>query len=85
MSIRNKTISPKRGGVSANPKNPYQKKLRWSKKGGGLSFLTKSKKNSFFFNGSPKWLNSCKLVNSVVIDCDVNHHDGAVDAENSEK
>ena len=30
-------------------KNPYQKKLRWSKKvEGGLSFLTKSKKNSFF-------------------------------------
>ena len=37
------------GGVLPNPKNPYQKKLRWSKKGkGGLSFLTKSKKNSIF-------------------------------------
>ena len=45
------TISPKRGGGSANPKNPYQKKLRWSKKGeggGSLSFLTKSKKKQFF-------------------------------------
>ena len=42
------------GGVSANPKNPYQKKLRWSKKGegGGLSFFTKSKKKQFFY-GSP--------------------------------
>ena len=31
-------------------KNPYQKKLRWSKKGrgGGLSFLTESKKTVFF-------------------------------------
>ena len=30
----------KRGGVSANPKNPYQKKLRWSKKGeGGSQFF----------------------------------------------
>ena len=29
------TISPKRGGVSAKSKNPYQKKLRWSKKGEG--------------------------------------------------
>ena len=39
------------GGVSANPKNPYQKKLRWSKKGegGGLNFLTKSKKKTVFF------------------------------------
>ena len=27
------------GGVSANPKNPYQKKLRWSKKGGGSQFF----------------------------------------------
>ena len=39
-------------GVSGpSQRNPYQKKLRWSKKGegwGGLSFLTQSKKNSFF-------------------------------------
>ena len=42
------------GGVSANPKNPYQKKLRWSKKGeGGVSvFLLKVKKKQFFY-GSP--------------------------------
>ena len=47
-------LSVKRGGASANPKNPYQKKLRWSKKGegGGLSFFTKSKKKQFFY-GSP--------------------------------
>ena len=41
--------SPTIGGVSANPKSPHQKILRWSKKGeGGLSFFIKSKKNSFF-------------------------------------
>ena len=41
-------------GVSANLKNPYQKKLRWSKKGeGGVSVcFTKSKKKQFFY-GSP--------------------------------
>ena len=45
----------KGGGSGPKQKNPYQKKLRWSKKGegGGLSFLTESKKNSFF-QGSPK-------------------------------
>ena len=44
-----------------NPKNPYQKKLRWSKKGeGGLSFFTKSKKKTvFFFYPSP---NSHQLI-----------------------
>ena len=42
------------GGVLPNPKNPYQKKLRWSKKGeGGVSvFLLKVKKKQFFY-GSP--------------------------------
>ena len=36
--------------VLPNSKNPYQKKLRWSKKGeGGLSLLTKSKKKQVFF------------------------------------
>ena len=50
------------GGVSANTKNPYQKKLRWSKKGegGGLNFLTKSKKKQFFFYASP-YLDTCKI------------------------
>ena len=35
------TFGQKGGGVSANPKNPYQKKLRWSKKGegGGSQFF----------------------------------------------
>ena len=50
------TFSQKEGGgVSANPKNPYQKKLRWSKKGegGGLSFLTKSHKKTVFFLTPP--------------------------------
>ena len=39
------------GGGLQNPKNPYQKKLRWSKKGEGvgLSFFTKSKKKQLFF------------------------------------
>ena len=37
------------GGSGPSQKNPYQKKLRWSKKGeGGTQFLfTKSKKNIF--------------------------------------
>ena len=35
-------------GVLPNPKYPYQKKLRWTKKGeGGLSFLLKVKKQFF--------------------------------------
>ena len=34
-------------------KNPYQKKLRWSKKGEGLSFLTESHKKPVFFYPSP--------------------------------
>ena len=42
----------KGGGVWPNPKNPYQKKLRWSEKeeGGGRSqfFWLKVKKNNFF-------------------------------------
>ena len=39
-----------KGGVLPNPKNPYQKKLRWSKKGEGGSqfFFTKSKKKTVF-------------------------------------
>ena len=40
------TISPKRGEVSANPKNPYQKKLvffdYFAEKGGGLGRVKKS-------------------------------------------
>ena len=39
-------------GVLPNPKNPYQKKLRWSKKGeegGSQFFFTKSKKWQFFY------------------------------------
>jgi len=39
-----------KGGVWAESKNPYQKKLRWSKKGeGGYQFLTKSTKKTVFF------------------------------------
>ena len=41
----------KEGGSGPSKKNPYQKKLRWSKKGErrGLSFFTKSKKETVFF------------------------------------
>ena len=40
----------KKGGSCPIQKNPYQKKLRWSKKGGGVSvFFTKSKKIQFLY------------------------------------
>ena len=38
------------GSLGRVKKNPFQKKLKWSKKdeGGGLSFLSESKKTVFF-------------------------------------
>ena len=47
-----------------NPMNPYQKKMRWSKKGGGgvSVFLLKVKKTVFY--ASPKKL-SGKQINWV--------------------
>ena len=56
----------KEGGVSPNPKNPYQKKLRWSKKGeGGSVFLLKVKKNIFYASPKPIFHNYFGIVGRI--------------------
>ena len=53
------------GGVSANPKNPYQKKLGWSNSQWGVSGLRpKEKKNVFY--ASPYWLYLALPWSSIV-------------------